>query len=90
LAVTISPDALGHIHDRSPVVVPPGEARERWLDTTLTENPVNFARPPLSEPPSGLRTRPFALRWLVEIGIPTPSESYRYCPLRTPNSTTIT
>lgn len=30
-------DALGHIHDRSPVVVPPGELRDRWLDANLTE-----------------------------------------------------
>jgi putative SOS response-associated peptidase YedK len=32
-----APDALGHVHDRSPVVVPPGEARERWLDPALTD-----------------------------------------------------
>jgi putative SOS response-associated peptidase YedK len=30
------PDAVGHIHDRSPVLVPPGELRTRWLDPTLT------------------------------------------------------
>ncbi len=28
-------DALGHIHDRSPVVLPP-EFQDHWLDTTLT------------------------------------------------------
>jgi putative SOS response-associated peptidase YedK len=30
-------DTLGHIHDRSPVVIPPGELRGRWLDPSLTE-----------------------------------------------------
>jgi putative SOS response-associated peptidase YedK len=33
-----APDALGHVHDRSPVVLPPGELRERWLDPTLTDH----------------------------------------------------
>lgn len=33
-----APDALGHVHDRSPVVVPPGELRARWLDPTLTDS----------------------------------------------------
>ncbi len=28
-------DALGHIHDRSPVVLPP-EFQDHWLDPTLT------------------------------------------------------
>jgi putative SOS response-associated peptidase YedK len=30
-------DTLGHIHDRSPVVVPPGELRDRWLDPAVTD-----------------------------------------------------
>ncbi|WP_051581804.1 hypothetical protein [Pseudonocardia acaciae] len=61
----------------------------RYLDDPLVTvsgqfplNPVNFTCPLRSEPPSGRRTRPFALRWLVEIGVPTPSEEYRYCPVR--------
>ena len=29
-------DALGHIHDRSPVVLPP-ELRASWLDPTVTD-----------------------------------------------------
>jgi putative SOS response-associated peptidase YedK len=29
-------DALGHIHDRSPVIVPP-ELRDAWLDPTMTD-----------------------------------------------------
>ncbi len=29
-------DTLGHIHDRSPIVVPAGELRDRWLDPALT------------------------------------------------------
>jgi putative SOS response-associated peptidase YedK len=32
-----APDAVGHVHDRSPVVVPPGELRARWLDPALTD-----------------------------------------------------
>jgi putative SOS response-associated peptidase YedK len=30
-------DAVGHVHDRSPVVVPPGKLREQWLDPALTD-----------------------------------------------------
>jgi putative ATP-grasp target RiPP len=45
-------------------------------------SPASFVRPPRGEPPSGPLTRPFALRWLVDLGVPTPSESYRYCPVR--------
>ncbi|HZZ52491.1 MAG TPA: SOS response-associated peptidase [Pseudonocardia sp.] len=33
-----APDALGHVHDRSPVVIPPGELRDRWLDPALTDD----------------------------------------------------
>ena len=32
-----APDALGHIHDRSPVVVPRGELLDTWLTPTLTD-----------------------------------------------------
>jgi len=32
-----APDTVGHVHDRSPVVVPRGELRERWLDPALTD-----------------------------------------------------
>jgi putative SOS response-associated peptidase YedK len=30
-------DALGHIHDRCPVIVPEGELRRAWLDHELTD-----------------------------------------------------
>ena len=33
---TSASDALGHIHDRTPVVVPP-DMRDDWLDTSLTD-----------------------------------------------------
>jgi putative ATP-grasp target RiPP len=45
-------------------------------------NPFKFTRPTRSEPPSGPSSRPYALRWLVDMGVPSPSESYRYCPVR--------
>jgi hypothetical protein len=45
-------------------------------------SPSEFSAPERSECPSGPDTRPFALRWLVEMGIPSVSTSYRYCPLR--------
>jgi putative SOS response-associated peptidase YedK len=32
-----APDALGHVHDRSPLVIPPGESRDHWLDPALTD-----------------------------------------------------
>jgi len=32
-----APDAVGHIHDRSPVLVPPGDLRTQWLDPVLTD-----------------------------------------------------
>jgi putative SOS response-associated peptidase YedK len=37
ILTTRAPDALGHIHDRSPVVVPP-DLRADWLDPDLTDH----------------------------------------------------
>jgi putative SOS response-associated peptidase YedK len=37
ILTTRAPDALGHIHDRSPVVVPP-ELRGDWLDPAVTDH----------------------------------------------------
>jgi hypothetical protein len=45
-------------------------------------SPAEFSVPESSECPSGPQTRPFALRWLVEMGLPSVPTSYRYCPLR--------
>ena len=45
-------------------------------------SPSGFAAPEHSETPSGPDTRPFALRWLVDMGVPVWSRSYRYCPVR--------
>lgn len=45
-------------------------------------SPAEFSAPERSECPSGPQTRPFALRWLVEMGLPSVLTSYRYCPLR--------
>ena len=42
----------------------------------------DFTLPDCSEPPSGAVTRPFALRWLSDIGVPVAPRSYRYCPIR--------
>ncbi|OZD33904.1 SOS response-associated peptidase [Rhodococcus sp. 06-1477-1B] len=43
-------DALGHIHDRSPVVLPP-ELRASWLDPTLTDlNEVSELLAAIPEP----------------------------------------
>lgn len=39
-----------------------------------------FSVPDRSDPPSGAKTRPFALRWLIDIGVPSTPRSYRYCP----------
>ncbi|WP_432514523.1 SOS response-associated peptidase [Kineococcus sp. SYSU DK001] len=36
ILTTRASDALGHIHDRAPVVVPP-DMRDDWLDPTLTD-----------------------------------------------------
>ncbi len=45
-------------------------------------NSCDFATPSASEPPSEPTVRPFSLRWLVDIGVPKPPTSYRYCPER--------
>ncbi|MFD9739349.1 SOS response-associated peptidase [Umezawaea sp. NPDC059074] len=37
IITTSAPDTLGHIHDRSPLLVPPGDLRDAWLDPTLAE-----------------------------------------------------
>ncbi|SDM33498.1 SOS response-associated peptidase [Allokutzneria albata] len=37
ILTTTATDALGHIHDRSPVVLPPGEMREAWLDPEMSK-----------------------------------------------------
>jgi len=37
IITTSAPDTLGHIHERSPLLVPPGDLRDAWLDPTLTE-----------------------------------------------------
>jgi putative ATP-grasp target RiPP len=44
--------------------------------------PPGFSAPEDSEPPSGPATRPFGLRWLVPVGVPTVPTWYRYCPAR--------
>ncbi|WP_432564959.1 SOS response-associated peptidase [Kineococcus sp. SYSU DK003] len=36
ILTTQASDALGHIHDRTPVIVPP-DVRDDWLDPTLTD-----------------------------------------------------
>lgn len=41
-----------------------------------------FSVPDCSESPSGAETRPFALRWLIDMGVPSAPRSYRYCPAR--------
>ena len=52
---TTASDALGHIHDRSPVIVP-SDARARWLDPAL-EDPDEIDRflAELQQPPLNLR-----------------------------------
>jgi hypothetical protein len=42
----------------------------------------DFSLPKRGESPSGPKTRPFALRWLIDIGVPSAPRSYRYCPIR--------
>ncbi|HWO65258.1 MAG TPA: SOS response-associated peptidase [Umezawaea sp.] len=37
IVTTAAPDALGFIHDRSPLLVPRGDLRDAWLDPSLTE-----------------------------------------------------
>lgn len=44
--------------------------------------PAGFTVPASSSSPSGPATRPFGLRWLTEMGLPTQPSSYRYCPRR--------
>lgn len=44
--------------------------------------PPGFAVPEVSESPSGPATRPFGLRWLTHLGVPTRPLAYRYCPRR--------
>ncbi|MGH3908634.1 MAG: putative ATP-grasp-modified RiPP [Pseudonocardiaceae bacterium] len=44
--------------------------------------PPGFTVPEHSESPSSPETRPFGLRWLVTMGVPTTPTSYRYCPTR--------
>jgi putative SOS response-associated peptidase YedK len=39
IVTTRAPDTLGHIHDRSPLVIPP-ELRSDWLDPTVTDIPT--------------------------------------------------
>ncbi len=61
----------------------------RYLDDPLVSvsgqfplNRCDFMPPSVSEPPSAAPIRPFALRWLIELGVPTASISFRYCPIR--------
>lgn len=61
----------------------------RYLDNPLVSvsgqfplNTCDFALPAVSEPPSPVPHRPFSLRWLIDIGVPTAPRSYRYCPVR--------
>nr|WP_246076855.1 putative ATP-grasp-modified RiPP [Amycolatopsis cihanbeyliensis] len=44
--------------------------------------PSGCAVPASSESPSGPGARPFGLRWVSDVGVPTPPTSYRYCPVR--------
>lgn len=37
IVTTTAPDTVGHIHDRSPLLVPTGDLRNAWLDPTLTD-----------------------------------------------------
>jgi putative SOS response-associated peptidase YedK len=36
IVTTAAPDSLGHIHDRTPLLLPEGDLRHRWLDPELT------------------------------------------------------
>ena len=56
-----------------PLVTVSGRFPLNWCD---------FSVPDRSEPRSGPTTRPFALRWLIDIGVPSAPRSYRYCPIR--------
>lgn len=61
----------------------------RYLDDPLVSvsgqfplNRCDFATPGRSEPPSPVAARPFSLRWLTDIGVPSEPTSFRYCPVR--------
>lgn len=45
-------------------------------------NTCDFRRPAVSDPPSTPEVRPFALRWLIDLGVPAAPTSFRYCPDR--------
>jgi len=45
-------------------------------------SPPGFEAPERSESPSAPETRPFALRWLVDMGMPAMPTAFRYCPRR--------
>jgi putative SOS response-associated peptidase YedK len=50
IVTTKAPDALGHIHDRSPVVLPP-DLRDAWLDPAATDAEVAVALLRAAPPP---------------------------------------
>lgn len=61
----------------------------RYLDDPLVSvsgqfplNHCDFTPPAESAPPSDAPIRPFSLRWLIDIGVPTAPASFRYCPTR--------
>lgn len=43
---------------------------------------LDTAPPHASEPPSGVATRPFGLRWVQDVGLPAVPSFFRYCPQR--------
>ncbi|GAA5169001.1 SOS response-associated peptidase [Pseudonocardia eucalypti] len=51
-----APDALGHVHDRSPVLVPPGGLRDGWLNPELTD-PAKVRELLAAMPEPGLQPR---------------------------------
>lgn len=44
--------------------------------------PPGFIAPERSDSPSGPSIRPWGLRWLTGMGMPTRPTAYRYCPVR--------
>lgn len=44
--------------------------------------PPGFTAPGRSDGPSAAGIRPWGLRWLTDMGMPTAPTSYRYCPTR--------
>ena len=61
----------------------------RFLDDPLVSvsgqfplNRCDFVPPSVSEQPSDPSVRPFSLRWLIDLGVPSAHTSYRYCPVR--------